>query len=266
MRFSEASAVTRRSERIWSGYIAQGWGIFDNANGGYLLAMAARAMSEACEGRRPVSITGHFTSPGKPGPVTIEVEVLRTGLSYVTARATMTADDALILTTLGTFASGNRPRGSATIEHGGPPDLPSPGECELARPSATGPLPPPFIGQVEERIHPEDAQALYGNRTGIARMRGWFRLLDGEPMDSFSLIMASDSFPPAVFNTNLPLAWTPTLELTVHVRSDTVGEWAKCQFRTRFVTSGYLEEDGEIWDEKGNLLVQSRQLALVPSG
>jgi acyl-CoA thioesterase len=266
VRFAEASAVTRRSEGTWSGHIAEGWGIFDNANGGYLLAMAARAMAEACGGRRPVSVTGHYTSPGKTGPVSIEVQVQRVGLSFTTATAVMTAGDTLLLSVLGTFASGNRPRGTATIEHGGPPDLPPPDQCVLARPSTSGPLPPPFIGKVEERIHPEDARALFGDRTGIARMRGWFRLLEGEEIDPFALIMASDSFPPAVFNTNLPLAWTPTLELTVHVRSAAVGEWAKCQFRTRFVTSGYLEEDGEIWDEAGDLLVQSRQLALVPSG
>ena len=40
--------------------------------------------------------------------------------------------------------------------------------------------------------------------------------------------------------------------------------WLRCQFTTRFVTGGFLEEDGEIWDAEDRLVAQSRQLALVP--
>ena len=113
-------------------------------------------------------------------------------------------------------------------------------------------------------LHPEDAAALSGARTGIARLRGWFRLLEEEAADSLSTVLACDAFPPAVFNTNLPLKWTPTLDLSIHIRDGQPRGWLKCQFRTRFVTGGLLEEDSEIWDEYGNLVAQSRQLALLP--
>ena len=113
-------------------------------------------------------------------------------------------------------------------------------------------------------LHPEDAVNLSGDRTGIARIRGWFRLPEEEAPDALGTVLASDAFPPAVFNTNLPLKWTPTLDLSVHVRDPQPQGWLRCQFRTRFVTGGLLEEDGDIWDEPGNLVAQSRQLALVP--
>ena len=95
-------------------------------------------------------------------------------------------------------------------------------------------------------------------------MRGWFRLRDGEPLDTVSLLCAADAFPPTIFNADLPVAWTPTVELTAHVRSRPEPGWLRCRFATHFITGGFLEEEGELWDASGRLVAQSRQLALVP--
>jgi Acyl-CoA thioesterase C-terminal domain len=62
------------------------------------------------------------------------------------------------------------------------------------------------------------------------------------------------------------VAWTPTVELTAHVRARPAAGWLRCVFTTRFVTGGFLEEDGEVWDETSTLVAQSRQLALIPRG
>ncbi|NND04035.1 MAG: thioesterase family protein, partial [Acidimicrobiia bacterium] len=86
----------------------------------------------------------------------------------------------------------------------------------------------------------------------------------GEALDTLGLIVAADAFPPTIFNANLPVAWTPTIELTTHVRERPTGEWLRCSFNTRFITGGFLEEDGELWDENDRLIAQSRQLALLP--
>jgi acyl-CoA thioesterase len=154
--------------------------------------------------------------------------------------------------------------GEALYMTGEPPDLPEPEQCVLNLPSEDGPLPPPIVGNFEQRLHPEDALALTDERSGVARMRGWFRLRDDEPMDVFTLFLVADAFPPAIFNTGLPLGWVPTVEMTTQVRSSPTTSWLRCRFTTRFVTGGMLEEDGEIWDEEGRLLALSRQLALVP--
>jgi len=78
-----------------------------------------------------------------------------------------------------------------------------------------------------------------------------------------SLLLVADALPPAIFNLDIPMGWTPTLEMTTHVRARPTTEWLRCQFTTRFVTGGLLEEDGEIWDQAGRLVALSRQLALV---
>jgi hypothetical protein len=66
-----------RERAVWSGAIAPGWDIVANANGGYLLAIAARALGAALGRPDPVTISAHYLAPGKPGEVTIRTEVIK---------------------------------------------------------------------------------------------------------------------------------------------------------------------------------------------
>ena len=258
MRFSAATAVESHEPGLYSGAIASGWDIVGNANGGYLMAIAARAASHAAGGRYPVTVTGHFLAPGKPGPVQIATTRERAGGRFSTVRATMNDDRRPLLAMLGSFSDLSETAHPVERIDASPPDMPAPDACIPVEPTDT--FPPPFMGKVELRIHPEDATF----DSGIPRFRGWFRLRDGERIDGFGLLVAVDAFPPTVFNAHLPVAWTPTLELTAHLRGRPADGWLQCQFTTRFISGGYLEEDGEVWDQSGRLVAQSRQLALLP--
>ena len=262
MSFAAASAVTPAGGGSYRGEVQPGWDIMGNADGGYLMAIAARAAAQAVERTDPVSVTAHFMRPVGPGPVTIDTEVLRSGRRFAVARALLRRDESLIAV-LGTYGSLEESEQVDRLETG-PPDMPPPDECVLVEPTET--FPPPFMGKVELRLDPAFAFFSPQGPAGRARVQGWFRLRDGEPIDTMALLMATDSFPPTIFNTELPVAWTPTLELTVHVRARPRPGWLRCVFTTRFITGGFLEEDGEVWDESGRLVAQSRQLALVPKG
>ncbi|MEE8406072.1 MAG: thioesterase family protein [Acidimicrobiia bacterium] len=264
MSFAEATAAAPRQDGEYAGAILPGWDIFGIANGGYVMAIAARAMGEAAQDRELVSITGYFTNPGRSGPVTVQVQPIKKGRGFSTFRAEVTSNERPLLIVIATYAKPDRKKGESRLVDMPSFDLPPPSECVQAHPSADGPFPPPLMDKVRVMIHPEDAAGLVGERTGKARVRGWFRLLEDEQPDPLAVVLASDAFPPAVFNTNLPLNWTPTLDLTVNIRNPHPGGWLKCHLRTRFVTGGLLEEDGEFWDEENNLVAQSRQLALVP--
>ena len=263
MKFADASAVAAAGDGAWKAEVQPDWDIFGIANGGYLMAIASRAMSEAAGGRLPVSVTAHFTRPISAGAIMVTVDPVKEGRRFSTLRATVTASSDSI-TLLGSFAEPQVGGTEDLYAAGSPPEMPPPEECIRALPSADGPLPPPLMAQFEERIHPDDVGPLQGEPSGTARVRGWFRLHDGEPLDAFTLLLAADSFPPAVFNADLPLAWTPTLEMTTQIRGVPAPGWLRGQFTTRFVTGGLLEEDGEIWDEADHLVALSRQLALVP--
>lgn len=263
MSFAAASAVEPHGPDRWRGSIEPGWDIAGNANGGYLLATTARAASLAAGRPDPVTLTGHFLRPGQPGPVTIETEVVKEGRRFATVRATMFSAGNPILATLGSFSElGERPAGASERVDAVPPDLPPPEDCIPVEP--TGTFPPPFMGMVQLRLHPDDLPFV-GRASDQPRVRGWFRWPDREPLDTIGLMVAVDAFPPTAFNANLPIAWTPTLELTAHVRScPPQHDWLRCAFTTRFITGGFLEEDGELWGSDNRLVAQSRQLALLP--
>jgi acyl-CoA thioesterase len=270
-RFSTATAVESMAPRSpaggragtssrWSAVIAEGWDIAGNANGGYLLAVTARAMSAAIGRPDPVTVTAHYLAPGRPGQASVSVEVIKQGRTFGTATATLEKDDRPLLRVLGTFGELTDNGGLQLVDLD-PPSMPPPEGCIPV--DATETFPPPFMAKVELRLHPDDATFRGGNPSGHARMRGWLRLRHGEAADTIALLCAADAFPPAVFNASLPVAWTPTIELTTHVRYRPEPGWLRCQFATHFVSGGFLEEDGEIWDATGRLVAQSRQLALV---
>ncbi|MFT4822798.1 MAG: acyl-CoA thioesterase [Halioglobus sp.] len=146
-----------------------------------------------------------------------------------------------------------------------PPELPAPEDCVKMEASPAGAA-PSLMSKLDMRLHPEDALFSKGQPSGKPLMRGWIKLVDDEPVDAFGLMLVADAFPPTIFNADLPRAWVPTLEMTSHVRCVSEPGWLRCKFSTRFITGGVLEEDGEVWDSAGRLVVQSRQLALMPRG
>ena len=75
-----------------------------------------------------------------------------------------------------------------------------------------------------------------------------------------------DALPPPVFNIDIPTGWVPTVELTAHIRGIPAPGPLRCRFHTEIVQNGFMQEDGEVWDSAGQLVAQSRQLALVPRG
>ena len=85
-----------------------------------------------------------------------------------------------------------------------------------------------------------------------------------QPVDAIGLLIAADTFAPVVFNRGeFPVGWSPTLELTVHIRGVPAPGPLRCRFFSRFIENGMFDESGEIWDSEGALVAHSRQLALV---
>ncbi len=261
--FADATEVVDRGDGTFGAHIPEGWDIVGNVDGGLLLAVVGRAVTTATGRPDPVTVTAHYLRPGRAGPAVVSTEVLKVGKRFSTARATLHARGSEVITALATV--GELEEGVEVLHlDGGPPGLPPLEECELLV-GGDG-FPPAFMDRVEVRLHPEDTGFIRGAPSGVPQVRGWFRLRGGEPIDGIGLLLAVDAFPPTVFNASFPAAWTPTVELTAHLRARPAPGWLECAFRTRYVTGGFLEVDGEVWDATGALVAQSRQLALVPCG
>lgn len=252
--------------------IHDGWDIMGNANGGYVLAVVARALAAVTGRPDCVSVTCHYLAPCPAGPAVIDVVPVRDGRRFATATATLWRDVdgarkaiAHVMATMGDLV--NDPGGPTAMANG-VPSIPSYDECEGfddAQAENSGDSGAPQLHKrLGTRFHPEDLGLRGGSRTGRALIRGWFAFRDGRPIDSLALLLASDAFPPAVFNLDVATNWVPTVELTVHVRAIPAPGPVQCSFETRYLQNGLLEEDGEIWDSSGVLVAQSRQLALAP--
>ncbi len=261
--FDLATAVTRRLDGVYEAAVLPGWDISGNANGGYLLAIAGRAMADAV-GRPPLSVTAHFLSRGTVGPCTVEVVVVRVGRRTATASAAVKSNAETVITVIGTFA--DQVVAGPAVVNAKPPELPPIEQCIRASPPKVADE-IGFGDQVDVRIRPEDASFRTGAPTGTAAVAGWFAFADGHPVDLVGLLQVSDAFVPVIFQRpEFPIAWAPTLELTVHIRGVPASGPLRCVFTSRFMQAGMFEEDGEMWDSDGVLVAQSRQLALIPRG
>ena len=118
-----------------------------------------------------------------------------------------------------------------------------------------------LFDHMDVRPDPATAGWIEGRLTDRSEHKGWIRFKEARPFDTLSVLLAADGFPPPVFASPGMVAWVPTLELSVNIRNTPAGPWLVCRFRTRFINNGLLEEDGQVWDQNGELIAISRQIA-----
>ena len=123
--------------------------------------------------------------------------------------------------------------------------------CQWMR-SGTADAPGALAGQM----------ARAGDLVPPLEVTGWIRFADGAPPSVLGLLAMADAFPPTVTGST-QVGWVPTIELTVHLRRRPAPGWILGAFRTRFLLDGVLEQDGELWDEGGDIVALCRQMGLV---
>lgn len=253
--FEKETAVVRIEENHYRGELHEGWRIGEVPNGGYVLAIAGRALREALPHKDPLSVNAFYLAPTALGPIDCHVEVLRTGRGTSFAEVKMKQGGELKIKVTAAYTDLERLSGESW-ERDERPVFPSWDECE-----GTGQKKVEFGQRVELRL--VSGSEVFSERTpnGSGEFAGWGALRDGSDPDVISLLMFADAFPPPVLTLYGPVGWVPTIELTVQVRAHPAPGPLQMRLYSSHLTNGIIEEDGEYWDSSGKLVAISRQTA-----
>lgn len=235
------------------------WSGFGGALGGYVAAIALRAMAGAVDPARQVrSLLVSLPAATRVGDVEVDVRVEREGSSVTIVSARMHQGDTLVALAHATFG---RPGATPGHPHGPMPDVPGPLACA---PIAGKPVPQAGSSVLVEHRPAGGALPLSGAEA--AELSVWMRLVEGRPLDALSATLLADAAPPALYAALREAVPIPSLEIALHFPPALPGprvEWALGTLRCRHAGAGYAVEDGELWSEDGALLVLSRQLRRI---
>ena len=240
----------------FSGQITDNWSINEIADGGYLMAILAKAMMQHSEMKATPIITANFLNRCEPGDAEILIEKMSASKQFNRFQGSLRQKGKEKIRAFGTFSDENRVCLLESCEASCP---------EIAELEKCLPVPEmpnySLFSQLDVRLDPACTAWLSGKLSAKSESKGYIKFKESRAFDVPSILLIADSFPPAILSSQGMVAWVPTIELSVNVRKIPTTEWLKCSFRTRFITCGLLEEDGEIWDQKDELIAISRQIA-----
>jgi hypothetical protein len=239
------------------------WTIGPKIHGGVMLALCAKAAREAYDhpGFEPVAVSADFLSAPDPGSVRLVTGVQKRG------RRIGLVDVAL--------TQGGRTCVRSVVTLGDPEHHVEP----LLSANPVTPLmsvePPEHI----EPIGPGHPAAAINNlargcdirpdldetRTGSGApvFKIWVRPKDG-PVDVLFALMCGDISVPACYAVGRR-GWAPTVQMTAYLRGIPDQGWLRVACTTTQIGQDWFDEDHTVVDSAGRIIVQTRQLALVPA-
>ena len=229
------------------------WSIGGKPHGGYVLARIVEQVLTP-DHPHPLAVSAQYArSPDASRPVEVVVERTRTGRRIATTRARLSQDgDACVdvLVSAGTLA-----RGDVRWTDGDTGPVLAPVEQCLAAEADRG-----GSGRVGHLEHVDLRLDLSSYDVPGATVRAWLQRADAAPAGVLDLLVFADALPPVTFGLGMT-GWAPTVELTVLLRSLPEPGWIRAVQRAHLLHDGWLDEDCELWDGAGRLVVQARQLA-----
>ena len=235
------------------------WSIGGRPHGGYLLSLlAATALDD--DHPDPLAVSAHYVSPPAETFGTVDLERLRTGRRVASSRVRLSQDGDVRVEALVSSGRWTPDASPYWRGRGAPPDLPPLEDCPRAPSTGPGGTKVGQLDHVDLRPDPSTVMWAVGEPAGAAEIRAWLRRDDGADASLLDLVVFADALPPVTFDLGL-FGWVPTLELTVLLRGLPAPGWIRAVQRATLLQDGWLDEECELWDSRGRLVAQARQLA-----
>ncbi|MGQ0839304.1 thioesterase family protein [Actinokineospora sp.] len=264
--FAAAARVRPLGDGTFAADLPATWTVGGKPHGGFLLALLAKAAVATHSGSGaplvdPLAVSAQFLRPPAVGPVLLRADVRKSGRRTTVVSVHLEQSGRACVE--GVVTTGRLPRERAAWS-----DLPNqpaepPGNAiDLAT------LPSAAVFRLTEvcdiRLDPNGAGFLHGHIGDPLRLRLWVRPR-GEQADPLFTLIAGDVSMPVTFNLGR-LGWSPTVQLTAHLRSRPAPGWLRVQVESKAVHGMWFDSDATVVDSTGRLVCQARQLALSAIG
>jgi Acyl-CoA thioesterase C-terminal domain/Acyl-CoA thioesterase N-terminal domain len=283
--FTDAMALTPAGDGVYDGELNEHWTIGPKVHGGAMLALCANAArmehsrgqerwaharsagDDSGEQRsgdvQPIVLSGNFLWAPDPGPMRVVTTVRKRGrrVSLIDVELNQGHRTAV--------------RAAVTLgdpEHHVPPLLSVNPVIPLMQPEPPPGLDPIGPGHPMEDIvhlaHGCDIRpslTTFTPRTdgGPPIIEYWVRPKGVAPDVLFALL-CGDVSAPVTFGVDRT-GWAPTVQLTAYLRALPADGWLRVLCTTVQIGQDWFDEDHIVVDCEGRIIVQSRQLAMVPA-
>ena len=255
----------------YEGELNEHWTIGPKVHGGVMVALCGQAARMAFggdgpgPGLQPVAVSANFLRAPDPGAMRLETLIRKRGRRISVVDVELTQDDRTAVHAVVTLGE---------PEHEHAPLLtgnPVAGLMAPEPPDNIAPIGPghPLAGLVHLGagcdIRPllstlGPATSVSGGQPPVIQM--WARPRDTAP-DALFALMCGDLSAPVTFAVDRT-GWAPTVQLTALLRGLPADGWLRIVATCVEIGQDWFDEDHTVVDSAGRLVVQARQLAMVP--
>jgi acyl-coenzyme A thioesterase PaaI-like protein len=274
--FTDAMTLREIDPGVFEGELNKHWTIGPKVHGGAMLALCANAARTVCGGHsgglelvlQPVAVSASFLWAPDPGVMQLVTSIRKRG------RRISVVDVELV--------QGSRTAVHAVVNLGEPEHLPAGGQpapllsanpvVDLMAPEPPDGIAPigpghPLAGLVHlgEGCDVRPVLSTMGpstdGRPPVIQM--WARPRGVAP-DALFALMCGDLSAPVTFAVERT-GWAPTVQLTAFLRSLPADGWLRIIATCTEIGHDWFDEDHTVVDSLGRIVVQARQLAMVPA-
>lgn len=269
--FTDLITVTAVDAGTFTANIDTRWTIGPKVHGGCMMAVCAaaarRSVPDAAE-LAPIALSANYLSAPDPGEVQLSTTIRKRGRQVNLVEVELSQRGRVAVTctvTLGPLDA-KPPRHQVPLAVSNMPVEP-PADAVLVTPDH----PLGHVVHVAQgcNMRLDAATPFLTGSEGEPVTRIWLRPFASDEADPDAAmlfaLMAGDITPPVTMNRG-HFGWTPTVQLTTYLRRRPAPGWLRVMASSTVVGDTWFEEDHVILDANGQVVVQSRQMAMLPLG